>query len=80
MKGRFFFSPDMGRFEHKGSRFYFQTGLVTEDNIIIRLMPSDHDIEYSKWSNKKREKMLKKCNKRSKKREKMLKKCNKRRR
>ena len=64
MASRFFFSPDMGRFEHKGSRFYFQTGLVTEDNIIIRMMPSNHGIEYSKWSNKKSEKMLKKCNKR----------------
>ena len=56
------YSPDMGGYEHKGNKYYFESGIVTDDTALmcLRSMPSDHGIEYSTWSDAQRKLELKK--------------------
>jgi len=52
----FYFSPDMGNFEHVGDKFYFEDGDITRDDIVIRMMPTTRPEgkRYSQWTKEER--------------------------
>ena len=53
-----YFSPDCGRFEHIGNKFYFEDGDITDDDdTFIRMMPVDDGVEFSKWTDEERSKV-----------------------